>query len=54
MQLDAILVLSRFWARELGQKDGYFEAFEISRQWVDASFFTAIANNSNQQVVKKS
>ena len=54
MQLDAILVLSRFWARELGQKDGYFEAFEISRQWVDASFFTAIANNSNQQVVKQS
>jgi LmbE family N-acetylglucosaminyl deacetylase len=45
MQLDAILVLSRFWARELGQKDGYFEAFEISRQCVDASFFTAIANN---------
>lgn len=27
MQLDAILVLSRFWARELGQKDVYFEAF---------------------------
>ncbi|WP_414567494.1 hypothetical protein [Nostoc sp. CCY 9925] len=51
MQLDAILVLSRFWARELGQKDGYFEAFEISRQWVDASFFTAIAN-SNYQVIK--
>jgi LmbE family N-acetylglucosaminyl deacetylase len=25
--LDAILVLSRFWARELGHKDGYFEAF---------------------------
>jgi LmbE family N-acetylglucosaminyl deacetylase len=45
MQLDAILVLSRFWARELGQKDGYFEAFEISRQCVDASFFTAIAKN---------
>ncbi len=42
MQLDAILVLSRFWARELGQKDGYFEAFEISRQWVGASFFTAL------------
>ncbi|MEH2234304.1 MAG: PIG-L deacetylase family protein [Nostoc sp.] len=53
MQLDAILILSRFWARELGQKDGYFEAFEISRQWVDASFFTAIANNSNQQVLKQ-
>ncbi len=51
MQLDAILVLSRFWARELGQKDGYFEAFEISRQWVDASFFAAIAN-SNKQMVK--
>jgi hypothetical protein len=45
MQLDAILVLSRFWARELGQKDGYFEAFEISRQCVDANFFTAIANS---------
>jgi LmbE family N-acetylglucosaminyl deacetylase len=45
MQLDAILVLSRFWARELGQKDGYFEAFEISRQCVDASFFTAMVNN---------
>ncbi len=45
MQLDAILVVSRFWARELGQKDGYFEAFEISRQCVDASFFTAIANS---------
>jgi LmbE family N-acetylglucosaminyl deacetylase len=48
MQLDAILVLSRFWARELGQKDGYFEAFEISRQWVDASFFAAIANSKKQ------
>ncbi|MDF5723748.1 MAG: PIG-L family deacetylase [Rhizonema sp. PD37] len=45
MQLDAILVLSRFWARELGQKDGYFEAFEISRQCVDASFFTAMVNS---------
>lgn len=45
MQLDAILVLSRFWARELGQKDGYFEAFEISRHCVDSSFFTAIANS---------
>ncbi|BAY79881.1 LmbE family protein (plasmid) [Nostoc linckia NIES-25] len=51
MQLDAILILSRFWARELGQKDGYFEAFEISRQWVDASFFSAMAN-SNKQVIK--
>ncbi|WP_244918173.1 PIG-L deacetylase family protein [Nostoc linckia] len=48
MQLDAILVLSRFWARELGQKNGYFEAFEISRQWVDASFFSAIANSNKQ------
>ncbi|MDZ8187428.1 MAG: PIG-L deacetylase family protein [Nostoc sp. ChiSLP02] len=48
MQLDAILILSRFWARELGQKNGYFEAFEISRQWVDASFFTAIANSHNK------
>ncbi len=45
MQLDAILVLSRFWARELGQKDGYFEAFEISRQWVDSSFFNALASS---------
>ncbi|BAZ14769.1 LmbE family protein [Calothrix sp. NIES-4071] len=45
MQLDAILVLSRFWARELGQKDGYFEAFEISRQCVDASYFTALSNS---------
>ncbi|MCF4966567.1 PIG-L deacetylase family protein [Nostoc sp. CMAA1605] len=43
MQLDAILVLSRFWARELGQKDGYFEAFEIARQWVNASFFNALS-----------
>ncbi|QLE56445.1 PIG-L deacetylase family protein [Nostoc sp. TCL26-01] len=46
MQLDAILVLSRFWARELGQRNGYFEAFEISRQWVDAGFFAAIANSN--------
>ncbi len=45
MQLDAILVLSRFWARELGQQDGYFEAFEISRQCVDASYFTAMSNS---------
>ncbi|WP_427157788.1 PIG-L deacetylase family protein [Aliinostoc sp. HNIBRCY26] len=44
MQLDAILVLSRFWARELGQKDGYFEAFEIARQWVNASFFHALSS----------
>ncbi|HAX76830.1 MAG TPA: LmbE family protein [Cyanobacteria bacterium UBA11372] len=44
MQLDAILVVSRFWARELGQKDGYFEAFEISRHCVDARFFTALAS----------
>lgn len=54
MQLDAILIISRFWARELGQKDGYFEAFEISRQWVDASFFAAIANHSNHQAIKQS
>ncbi len=47
MQLDAILVLSRFWARELGQKDGYFEAFEISRQLVNASFFTALTNSQS-------
>ena len=45
MQLDAILVLSRFWARELGQQDGYFEAFQIFRQCVDAKFFTALAAN---------
>lgn len=44
MQLDAILVLSRFWARELGQKDGYFEAFEISRHCVDARFFMALSS----------
>lgn len=50
MQLDAILVLSRFWARELGQQDGYFEAFEISRQWVDASFFSALSNRNSQLV----
>jgi N-acetylglucosamine malate deacetylase 1 len=43
MQLDAILVLSRFWARELGQQDGYFEAFQIFRQCVDANFFAALA-----------
>jgi N-acetylglucosamine malate deacetylase 1 len=42
MQLDAILVLSRFWARELGQQDGYFEAFQIFRQCVDANFFVAL------------
>lgn len=48
MQLDAILVLSRFWARELGQKDGYFEAFEISRQCVNANFFTALASSRNK------
>jgi LmbE family N-acetylglucosaminyl deacetylase len=47
MQLDAILVLSRFWARELGQKDGYFEAFEISRQWVNASFFSVLTHSKN-------
>jgi LmbE family N-acetylglucosaminyl deacetylase len=50
MQLDAILILSRFWARELGQKDGYFEAFEISRQWVNANFFTALGNSNYQQL----
>ena len=43
MQLDAILVLSRFWARELGRQDGYFEAFQIFRQCVDAKFFNALA-----------
>lgn len=42
MQLDAILILSRFWARELGQQDGYFEAFQIFRQCVNSDFFTAI------------
>lgn len=47
MQLDAILILSRFWARELGQKDGYFEAFEIARQWVNASFFNALSNSKH-------
>ncbi|MBD2778118.1 PIG-L deacetylase family protein [Iningainema tapete] len=47
MQLDAILVLSIFWARELGQKDGYFEAFQISRHCVDASFFSALAHLKN-------
>ncbi|OUL18385.1 PIG-L deacetylase family protein [Nostoc sp. 106C] len=50
MQLDAILVLSRFWARELGQMEGYFEAFEISRQWVNANFFNAMANISAQKI----
>ena len=45
MQLDAILVLSRFWARELGQKDGYFEAFEVSRQCVNSRFFKALAKS---------
>ncbi len=44
MQLDAILVLSRFWARELGQKEGYFEAFEISRHLVNGSFFKALSH----------
>ncbi|MBW4688721.1 MAG: PIG-L family deacetylase [Komarekiella atlantica HA4396-MV6] len=53
MQLDAILVLSRFWARELGQKDGYFEAFEIARQWVDASFFAAMANSNKQVLIQE-
>ncbi|MBE9207782.1 PIG-L family deacetylase [Nostoc sp. LEGE 06077] len=53
MQLDAILVLSRFWARELGQKDGYFEAFEIARQWVNANFFSAWANSKKQLLSQK-
>jgi LmbE family N-acetylglucosaminyl deacetylase len=53
MQLDAILVLSRFWARELGQKDGYFEAFEIFRHWVDASFFQGWANSKRSSITKE-
>ena len=44
MQLDAILVLSRFWARELGQQDGYFEAFQIFRQCVNGDFFSALGS----------
>lgn len=31
MQLNTLLVISQFWARELGQKDGYYEAFEIDK-----------------------
>ncbi len=43
MQLDAILNLSRFWAREVGQLEGgYFEAFQIFRHCVDANFFNAL------------
>ncbi len=42
MQLDSILVLARFWARELGQKEGYFEAFQICRQTVEAGFFRTV------------
>jgi LmbE family N-acetylglucosaminyl deacetylase len=48
MQLDAILILARFWGRELGQKDGYFEAFEVSRQWVKPRFFHALNQKSSQ------
>lgn len=47
MQLDSILVLARFWARELGQQEGYFEAFEICRQSVGASFFGPVKTESN-------
>lgn len=25
MQLDSVLIMSRFWSRELGQKGAYFE-----------------------------
>jgi LmbE family N-acetylglucosaminyl deacetylase len=42
MQLDAILVLSRFWARELGRQSGYFEAFQIFRHSVGGEFFRAL------------
>ncbi|MBW4522359.1 MAG: hypothetical protein KME16_22115 [Scytolyngbya sp. HA4215-MV1] len=49
MQLDAILILSRFWARELGQQDGYFEAFQIFRQSVNADFFAALSSNLNSK-----
>ncbi len=45
MQLDAILVLARFWARELGQRDGYFEAFQIERHCVNGSFFRALSRD---------
>jgi LmbE family N-acetylglucosaminyl deacetylase len=45
--LDAILVLSRLWARELGHKDGYFEAFEISRQCVSGNLFKALAQSKD-------
>jgi len=45
--LDAILVLPRFWARELGHKDGYFEVFEISRQCVGDNLFKALAQSKN-------
>ncbi len=44
LQLDSILVSSRLWARELGYKDGYFEAFHLSRHCTDISFFNAWAN----------
>ncbi len=54
MQLDAILVLSRFWARELGQKHGYYEAFEISRHCVDASFFSAIKSSNKKLALSSS
>lgn len=53
MQLDAILVLSRFWTRELGQKDGYFEAFEIARQCVDAGFFFNLAISNERAETQK-
>ena len=46
-QLNGIIVLSRLWTRELCQKDGYFEAFEIARKCVKASLFTTFANRSD-------
>ncbi|MBW4424947.1 MAG: hypothetical protein KME50_10955 [Nostoc desertorum CM1-VF14] len=52
MLLKSILVISRFWARDLGQKHGFYEDFENSRQCMDARFFTAIANN--RQAIKNS
>jgi len=45
--LDAILVLSRLWTRELGHKDDYFEAFKISRQCVNGNLFKALAQSKD-------
>ncbi|AFY72473.1 putative LmbE-like protein [Synechococcus sp. PCC 7502] len=51
LNLDTVLVLARFWARELGYGGGYFEAFYLARHAIEPSYFANQLNQLNPLVV---